>query len=644
MAVIVTLMSSIGVMATRSGGGELAHAVAAAPSQATTDLRLELLEQDFSFKADGTIHLVYRLVGDLEKDADLSATTTTTPAPTTAATTPPATTLPADPTPGEPGPPETAAPPAAPPTTTSTTVPPPPPPVQLTIEVTNYSPIRTTAAIDRVVGSDVNPTAFTNVIDGVALTDLRSRADFASDGSVTFTLDIETDVVDSVEEKLKFGQPGLYPIRVEILIGDPGRNDVLATAGTIVQRLPGPDDPELLDASDAIPDTDAPPIDLAVVTATPPVGPTANAGDVSSARTAMDDAIGLAAALDTPVTLQVPPTQIASKAEIPGDQEQLADDLADDEFVPLPIVPLDISSAAAVGLSDTYARLLAAGEDLLTSAVPTTPSRRDIWLASDPLSAAGAQQLRDLGVRFVVMPQELFRETISSRIPTTDQFVDIRLPDGGTLSLLIVDGLSDQLTPEATDEVLVEATPTEWAVETVATMLIDQALSDQQNGEFARAGRSANRSRVLTTPDLQAPDERLLIGLEKLAVTTPGIRFAPGSLLTGITDTQTSGGQLVTVELPATAGPSLTARIELIDSTRLRMVSAASMLAEDDPRLAEWNEKLDVLVSTGYTDTEVEATTEDLLEQADQLKNAVALPDPFTFTLTGRSGTIEIRM
>lgn len=641
MALIMALMSSIILLASQSNDGELAHAVDSAPSQASSDLRLELLEQDFSFEADGTIHLVYRLIGDLEKTAELTATTTTTPSATTAPTTPPPTTLPTDTAPGEPGPPETAAPPATPPTTT---VPPPPPLVQLTIEITNYSPIRTTTAIDRVVGSDVSPTAFNNVIDGVSLTDLRSRVDFASDGSATFTLDIKTDVVDSVEEKLKFDQPGLYPIRLEILIGDPSRNDVLATAGTIVQRLPGPNDPELPGSSNAIPDTNAPPINLAVVTATPPVGPTANASDSRSARTAMDNAIGLAATLESPVTLQVPPTQIAGKAEIPGEQRKLADDLADDEFVPLPLAPLDVSSAAAVGLSDTYARLLAAGEDLLTSAVPTTPSRRDIWLASDPLSAAGAQQLRDLGVRFVVMPQELFRETISSRIPATDQFVNIRLPDGGTLSLLIVDGLSDQLTPEATDETLIEATPTEWAVETAATMLIDQALSDQQNGEFTRASRSANRSRALTTPDLRAPDERLLIGLEELVATTPGIRFTPGSLLTGVTDTQTSDGQPVAVELPATAGPSLAARIELIDSTRLRMVSAASMLTDDDPRLAEWNEELDALVSTGYTDAEVEESAEDLLEQADQLKSAVALPEPFTFTLTGRSGTIEIRM
>ena len=60
MAVIVTVMSSIVMIASRSDGGELVHAVGSTPSQVSTDLRLELLEQEFSLEADGTIHLVYR--------------------------------------------------------------------------------------------------------------------------------------------------------------------------------------------------------------------------------------------------------------------------------------------------------------------------------------------------------------------------------------------------------------------------------------------------------------------------------------------------------------------------------------------------------------------------------------------------------
>jgi hypothetical protein len=653
MALVTTLCCSIMLMMSGllgAASGRPALAGWAAPTQSTSGLRLELLEQDFALEADGTLHLVYRLVGDLDSSADLRATTTTSSTtPTTAPpTTSPDPTVPAE-TPPTDSTPTATTPSVATPPTTSTTSPPPPPPPQLTIEVTNYAPIRTDSIIDEVVGSNVESTAFKNVVDGVALGDLRDRAEFSSDGSATFTLDIETDVVDSVEEKLKFDQAGLYPVRVEILIGDPGQDKVVATAGTIVQRLPGPDDPPLETAAADIPTTNAPPIDLAVVTAIPPVEPTATADAKRSVDVELDAAINLAATISSPVTLEVPPPLIATRAELPNGQQQLGEDLADDEFVALPLAPLDVSAAAAVGRTDAYARLLVAGEDLLTAAVPTTPSRRDIWLATDPLSAAGAQELRDLGVRFVVMPSELFLDTVSPRLPRTDQFVDIELPDGGTLALLVVDDLAMQLTTEAADDILTKATPTEWAVQTIATMLVDQGQREQQsrpnaNDDFATTQRSTKLSRVLTTPALQAPDTRLLTGLEQLAATTPGVRFAAGSSLTGVTDVQTRGGQPVTVELPEVAGPSLTARIELIDSTTLRMLSAASMLADVDPRPTEWASELDALISTGYSDDEIEAATDDLLAKADHLKHAVRLPEPFTFTLTGRSGTIEIRM
>ena len=36
--------------------------------------------------------------------------------------------------------------------------------------------------------------------------------------------------------------------------------------------------------------------------------------------------------------------------------------------------------------------------------------------------------------------------------------------------------------------------------------------------------------------------------------------------------------------------------------------------------------------------------TAELLAEADAIRDAVVLPEPFTFTLTGRSGTIEVRL
>jgi hypothetical protein len=149
---------------------------------------------------------------------------------------------------------------------------------------------------------------------------------------------------------------------------------------------------------------------------------------------------------------------------------------------------------------------------------------------------------------------------------------------------------------------------------------------------------------VLTTPDLTRPDPRLIQALSELVTTTPSVRFTAASALTGVTDVALDDGQPVTVQLPDTAGPSLDARIELLDTTALELASAASMLPPDDPRPAAWSAELDSLISTGYSDAEVDAATAELLAEADALKQAVQLPEPFTFTLTGRSGTIELRI
>ncbi len=621
------------------------------------DLRLELLEQDLALEADGTIRLVYRLSGDLAGTADLSPTTTTGATTTTAAPVDPA----APPAGGD-APaattPDDISPDAA--GTTTTTAVPLPPPVPLTVEVTNYRPVSSTAELRDLIGSDVLRTAFAGdeVIDGVALTEVRDMITFDTDdaGRAILELTIPTDVRESVGEKLKFERAGLYPLRVELVLGDPGSDDVVATAGTVVQRLPDADDvppPGSVDSADgdaadggttpSVSTRLPPPIDLAVIAAIEP--PDTDPAAQAAAEEQLDAAIELAETVDAPVTLEVPPPLVAARTAIDGGAEQLAAAFADDEFVALPVAPLDVSSAVAVGREDAFARLLSAGADMLTEAVPTTPSRRDVWIAVDPLSAGGAQELRELGVRLLVMSTDLYTENVSSVLPATDLFVEVVLPDGSTLPLLVVDGLAEQLTADAADAILADATPTEWAVETLAVMLLEQEIDDADRTATSPRAGTGRRSRLLTTPDLGAPDPRLVGVLERVAATTPGVDITAATSLTDLTDVQLDAtGEPLTARFPDRAGPSLAERVELLDATAARLVSAASMLPDDDPRPAEWTAELDSLISTGYTDADVEAATAGLLAEAERLTTAVQLPEPFTFTLTGRSGTIEIRL
>ena len=493
--------------------------------------------------------------------------------------------------------------------------------------------------VARVVGSDVDPNVFRTIgeaVDGVVI-DARPLLTLNDDGTVDLVLDIETDVVESIETRLKLDRPGIYPLRVQLLLVDDDAEDLIATAGTVVQRVAG--------AIDSGVDT-PPPIDLAVITVTPGPPPDADESTLEIARARLDDAIELAANTDAPVTLEVPPTLIAEEADTPEGAERLAVSLADDELVALPLVPLDVSSAVAAGQAEAYTRLLGAGEDLLTDSLPTTSSRRDIWITTDPLSAGGAQHLRDLGTRFVVIPAELYEASIDEELPPSDRFVEAELPDGGTLPFLVVDPLASELTPAAAERTLARSTATEWSVGVLAEMLVEQAVDDATaNSPLDRPTSPPRRSRVLTTPDLSSPDARLIRSLEALARTTPAIRFAPASALVGLTDVLVDADdEPVTIRLPDVAGPPLDTRVELLDLTRLELASAASMLPEDDQRVAEWSAQLDTLISTGYDDDEARAITTELVAEAHSFTEAIQLPQPFTFTLTGRSGTIEIRL
>ena len=81
-----------------------------------------------------------------------------------------------------------------------------------------------------------------SAIDGIQIDDARPLVTYDDDGAAILTVDVPTDVVNSVEERLKFETPGLYPIRTELLAGIGSGDILVATHGTVVQRLPGPNE------------------------------------------------------------------------------------------------------------------------------------------------------------------------------------------------------------------------------------------------------------------------------------------------------------------------------------------------------------------------------------------------------------------
>lgn len=607
------LSAVVGIVATLAVAATIVSTVAAGtepstarPTQVDPGPRLHLIDQTFAVNPDGTITLSYELTGLDGDPLELIPTTTTEP---------PVATVPEDPF-------GTDAPIAE-----------PPPLPELTALIVNYTPLEDPDDVRGIIGSDVDPSRFAEVgsaIDGVTI-DLRPLATRADDGTVSFTLRVGTDATPSVAERLELDRPGVYPLRVQVVLGDPVLDDPIATAGTVVQRLVGPTDPAA-----------APPIDVAIVAATDQPRPDAGREGSATARDQLVAASELAAAIEAPLTVQAAPPVVGALGD--ADPDALAA-FTDDRFISTPVIPFDVSAAAAAGLDDEYAQFLAAGEDVLRDATPALTPARDVWIARDPLSSQGAQLLHDVGTRLVIMDPDVYRASVAAAPARTDLFATTALADGDSLRLAVIDPIGRDLTSTAADRILADTTPVEWAVATLARMLVDQTASDAADAtSSAMPIPVTERARVLATPTFDAPDQRLVAALESIAATTPAVRFTDAATLAEVTDVVQVDGDDLVVELRAAAGVSLEARLARLESAGVVMASAASMLPTADPRPDEWTTTLTSLLSTAYDDDDVDESIAALAADAERLRDAVALPNPFTFTMTGRQGSIEVRI
>ena len=506
------------------------------------------------------------------------------------------------------------APPGVSRTTTTTTVPPVP---SLTVDIANFEAITNAdgAVFDQILGQKAQPGAFRNNIDGVRFADVRNQIKIVTPTEAILTLDIPTDVggneVPSGPDSLEFPNPGFTPIRMQLLIDD----NLVATHGTIIERRPGNNETQ----------RPAEPITLGLIAE---VG--RSHGSVTDAQATQDQIValvGAAAQLTPPILAAVPPEAVS---QLP-DPQAAAAAFDNDEITTYTDVVLDVSSAVAAGVTDVFTRALNAGENIVTDVLHQTPTRV-AWIASAPLSSGGAQLLRDLGVRYVVMTPELYATTISEGVPDTDRFVELPLPDGSTMPVLLVDRLGASLTSDIADDVLAEQTAVEWAVRLATELVLDHRDN----------GRTVRRTRLLAGPNLTASDPRLINALADIAELTPDLRFAAPSTLIGSTDMQRLPSRDIT--FPDVAGPDLTTRLQRINASKLSLASVGSMLAADGGQTGDWFEALDRLVSTSVNDSAANARIDGLLDEARRIRTAVVLPDPFTFTLTGNVDEITIRV
>jgi hypothetical protein len=225
----------------------------------------------------------------------------------------------------------------------------------------------------------------------------------------------------------------------------------------------------------------------------------------------------------------------------------------------------------------------------------------------------------------LVLPWDFYTDLDGSLLELTDisQLVTVRLPSDDDIPAAIVDDFLSNQMVRGTES------PLPTAIEVAAELLVLARDLDLDGRPVAKHGV------LLALPDLGVPDPAFIGELARLLVGTPALQLVDPRTLATSTNTLLVDGRLVELTLPDTAGPDLTARIELLTEVSADVLTYASMLPADAPEIARWSATLDALASTAMSDADADAAEAGLEADFADLRAAIVPPEPFSFTLTG---------
>ncbi len=297
----------------------------------------------------------------------------------------------------------------------------------------------------------------------------------------------------------------------------------------------------------------------------------------------------------------------------------------------MPDQELDPSAAAAVDLGAEFETGLRQGAVELARQFPIVPVARSAWPTTDLLTAAGAAVLRDAGVPLLVVPFDRYLTYDGSLVSLTDTslLLNARLPDDSPLPMLVVDPITDLIDPDR----ISDNPPIEDAIRLMASTGVMRYQLDPDL-----------RTMVLTSADLTAPDPDVLTYIEQFVGEHPAYSFQPLDRVSDITNVFFVEGIPVTVTLDDRASISLDARVQRIDTTRLRMADVESMLPQDDDRPVGWDAALRTALSTGLVASEANVRIDTVESELADIRADVRQPETFSFTITGRDADIPVRV
>lgn len=436
------------------------------------------------------------------------------------------------------------------------------------------------------------------------------------------TVLLETDV--RTRDALQLSKPGLYPVLLELHSG----GDVLADVLTFVHRLPTADeDPEVaLPVAVAMTTTAEVKFnDLREVMVTDEiVGELTHLADVLEAGS-VPAAVHVSPALLTAVA--------ASSEEGAALVARLTAALADHDVLSAPRSPLDPSLAAAAGQGALYTQWLRDGEDDLAAAV-TKPSLRTIVFVDSTLSEGGGSLLRDLGARLMVTTPGVFDQLPRSTGIYTDlsHLVQLEVAPGVTLDATVTDRRMGPVLARRT------STPALTSIYAISDLLAYRQ-------EIVDLGDDPRRHGVtLGTPDLSLPNTETYAAVTALLAATPALEPTTLDRLGVQTDYAILNDTEVIVGLPTTVAGDLGERVALVESLTAEAASTATMLADGGGQVADWQQRISILPTSALSDDQVARMARILRIELAEIRNAIEVRTGSSFTLTGRTTTVPIKL
>jgi hypothetical protein len=486
------------------------------------------------------------------------------------------------------------------------------------IVVTSYQPVKTRQDVQDAVNNLLPQTIDTVVVDISSLWDPIT-------GRVNLAIPIEINT--RTTNALQMSATGLYPITIGLQQG----KTVVSQMVTFVERL---------GAKISTPSTQE---DLRVALIGSLDGDVTRQND-SSTLISNNDRASIARTIASLENLPTIPITLAIRPElIEGlDRSTLEDgDLlvrlqSTQSLNILSNTYVDVNQALTDQSESIFTDQLRLGEDTLQRLLPTYKATRDIWFQQTPLFGGGAQILRNLGIRNIVMLREASQETQDADAdhPPTG-LIELQLPDGGVIDAAFVDiKLSAALTRGSQN-------PRGGAYLVAQQILAElKMLRSELNTEnFSTSDHGV----ILGTDFGMLPSTAMLTALRATINANSAITFVSLSDLLSTMTHEVKDGSRLTLDLAQEPDiPSISH--QLFTQTQERVDAYTSMLAPGNAQATQWKDLLSVMPARTLSSTQRQSYVDAIWLQTFLLGEAISTPTSTTFTLGGRESSLRISL